>query len=171
MARTKKEKVEITTEEVIKDFEENVEETKEVKEAVEEKPAKKTSRKKSTKKAAEAKEVEEVPFEEAEPAKPEDMVKYGGSNRNKTDLEEQFDQMIAAEPETKEERFHRIAPGRVSRVLDALRIMGHCSNLSIYEYSEEEVDKMFTAIRRKVDSLENNFREKLESNQEVDFKF
>lgn len=73
--------------------------------------------------------------------------------------------------ETKEDKFHRIAPARVSKVLDSLRILGHCSNLSIYEYSEEEVDKMFSSIKRKLDAVEHNFREKLEYNQEVDFKF
>ena len=96
----------------------------------------------------------------------------------KTEMGEQFDAMMKAaeedfdpDSETKEDKFHRIAPGRVSRVLDALRILGHCSNLSTYEYSEAEVDKMFTAIRKKVDAIENNFREKLDYNQEVDFKF
>ena len=119
---------------------------------------------------AAVKEVEEVPIEEAEPAKPEDLLK------TPTKVAEQIAKMCNPDPsleeeETKEDKFHRIASARTSKVLDSLRILGHCSNLSTYEYTEVEVDKMFTAIRRKLDSIENNFREKLSKNQEVDFKF
>ena len=119
--------------------------------------------------AAVKEEVEEVPIEEAEPAKPEDLLK------TPTKVAEQIAKMcnpdLSFEEETKEDRFHRIAPSRVSRVLDALRILNHCSTLDRYEYTEEEVDKMFAAIRKKVDSVENNFREKLDINQETDFSF
>ena len=170
------------TEEVKEPAEEVKEPVEETKEPIEEtKPAKKTTKKKAapkkatTKKAekvVEKKEVEEVPFEEAEPAKPEDLLK------TPTQVAEQIEKMMKASAEgfdpyteTKEDKFHRIASARVSKVLDSLRILGHCSNLNTYEYTEEEVDKMFTAIRRKLDNIENNFREKLRSNQEVDFKF
>ena len=48
--------------------------------------------------------------------------------------------------ETKSEKFKRVAGNRTNKILDLIRILGNCSNTSIYEYSQEDVNKIFSAI-------------------------
>ncbi len=48
--------------------------------------------------------------------------------------------------ETKEDRFKRIASMRTERILNDLRLLGNCSNRSVYSYSEEDINKIFSAI-------------------------
>jgi hypothetical protein len=48
--------------------------------------------------------------------------------------------------ETRNERFRRIASKRTNEIIDKIRILGNCSNKSTYEYSEENVNKIFHTI-------------------------
>lgn len=48
--------------------------------------------------------------------------------------------------ETKEERFKRIAEKRVQRVLDSLRSLAQCSNKRMYQWNDEQLMKIWTAI-------------------------
>lgn len=48
--------------------------------------------------------------------------------------------------ETKSEKFKRVAGNRTNKILDLIRILGNCSNTSVYEYSQEDVNKIFSAI-------------------------
>lgn len=52
--------------------------------------------------------------------------------------------------ENPEERFKRIAGRRTKLILEYLRLLGNCSNSDAYSYSEEEVDKIFSAIEREL---------------------
>jgi len=52
------------------------------------------------------------------------------------------------EKETKNKRFKRIATKRTNEILEKVRILGNCSNRSSYEFTEEEVSKIFTEIER-----------------------
>ncbi len=49
-------------------------------------------------------------------------------------------------PETKHEAFLRLAEKRTRFVLNRIRILSHCSNPYAYEYTEDEVRKIFNAI-------------------------
>ena len=44
--------------------------------------------------------------------------------------------------ESKEETFRRLATKRTSAVLERIRILGHCANPQLYEYSEDDVKKI-----------------------------
>ncbi len=59
--------------------------------------------------------------------------------------------------ETKEEKFKRIASLRTQRILNDIRLLGNCSNRSGYAYSEEEVSKIFEAIKEKLESTRQLF--------------
>lgn len=48
--------------------------------------------------------------------------------------------------ETPNEKFKRIASARTQKIIDMIELLGNCSNTYVYEYSEEEVDKIFSAI-------------------------
>ena len=52
--------------------------------------------------------------------------------------------------ETRNERFRRIAAKRTNEILEKIRILGNCSNKSSYEYSEEEVNKIFSEIDKQL---------------------
>lgn len=52
--------------------------------------------------------------------------------------------------ETRHERFKRIAAKRTNEILEKIRILGNCSNKSSYEYTEEEVNKIFSEIEKQL---------------------
>lgn len=54
------------------------------------------------------------------------------------------------EQKGKSERFKELAPKRTRAVLKQLEILSNCSNRSGYEYSEEQINKIFEAITKKV---------------------
>lgn len=52
------------------------------------------------------------------------------------------------ELEQKSARFKRLATKRTNIILDRIRILGNCANRSAYEYSEAEINKIFSEIDR-----------------------
>ena len=72
---------------------------------------------------------------------------------------------IITENETKNEKFLRIATPRVNAIIDKLDILSNCSGSS-YEYTEEQVETMFQAIRDAVDACYNEFRPKVKTEKE-----
>lgn len=59
--------------------------------------------------------------------------------------------------ETKRERFVRLAETRTNKILEMLRLLGNCSNTANYEYTEEDVKKIFTVIEKELKEIKNNF--------------
>jgi len=57
----------------------------------------------------------------------------------------------------KRERFKRLAQSRTNTVLKKLDVLGNCSNRNAYEYNEEDVEKIFSAISRKVREVKARF--------------
>lgn len=62
-----------------------------------------------------------------------------------------------AASETKRERFVRIAEARTNKILDMLKLLGNCSSTSNYDYTEEDVKKIFGAIEREVKNAKAKF--------------
>ncbi|MDP4007385.1 MAG: hypothetical protein Q8P55_02205 [bacterium] len=52
--------------------------------------------------------------------------------------------------ENKRERFKRLAQARTNRVLKTLKILGNCADKSRYEYVKEDVERVFTAVDRRL---------------------
>lgn len=59
--------------------------------------------------------------------------------------------------ETKRERFVRIAEARTNKILGMMRLLGNCSSKSNYEYSEEDVKKIFNALEKELKITKNKF--------------
>lgn len=59
--------------------------------------------------------------------------------------------------ETKSARFVRIAEPRVERACKAIRLIGNLS-ASGYEYTEEQVETMFAAMQKELDTARTRFR-------------
>jgi len=57
----------------------------------------------------------------------------------------------------KQERFERLAVSRTNEVLKKLRVLGHCANRSAYSYTEDEVNKIFTAIEKQLRETKAKF--------------
>ncbi len=60
--------------------------------------------------------------------------------------------------ETPEERFKRLATLRTNAVLEKLRILGNLSNKQLYRYSEEDLDRVFSAINRQTREVRAKFK-------------
>lgn len=61
---------------------------------------------------------------------------------------------------TKRERFIGLAENRTNAVINNLRILSHCSNKSLYEYEQGEIEKIFQAIDNAVTEAKGKFKDK-----------
>jgi hypothetical protein len=57
----------------------------------------------------------------------------------------------------KRERFKKLAVYRTNEILKRLKILGNCANRSAYDYTEEEINKIFSEIERKVKEIKAKF--------------
>ena len=65
--------------------------------------------------------------------------------------------IMPKEQETKRERFVRLAEARTNKIIDMLQLLGNCSNTSAYEYTQQDVDKIFSAIEAEVRDAKKKF--------------
>ena len=59
--------------------------------------------------------------------------------------------------ESKKDKFVRIAEARTNKIIDMIRLLGNCSNKASYEYSKEDVRKIFTAIENELKAAKAKF--------------
>lgn len=59
--------------------------------------------------------------------------------------------------ETKEERFRRVVQKRVQNVLDSLRRLSQCSNKRMYDWNDEQMKKIWSAIDKELKSCKECF--------------
>ena len=59
--------------------------------------------------------------------------------------------------ESKRERFVRIAEARTNKILEMIRLLGNCSSLANYEYTDEDIKKIFGALERELKNAKNKF--------------
>ena len=59
--------------------------------------------------------------------------------------------------DNRRQNFKRLAASRTNEVLRRLKILGNCSNRSHYDYTEEEINKVFSEIERKVREAKAKF--------------
>lgn len=52
------------------------------------------------------------------------------------------------EKSEKRQRFEKVASHRVQKILDTLTLLQNCSNRNNYEYSESDVEQMFSEISK-----------------------
>ena len=68
-------------------------------------------------------------------------------------------------------RFENVAGRRTQRILESLDILSNCSNKSNYEYTEEDVRKMFSAIKDRVKTTESSFNSAINKSTKNKFNF
>lgn len=68
--------------------------------------------------------------------------------------------------ETRKNKFKRLAIARTNVVLDKLRLLGNLANKTNYDYTDEEVNKIFYAI----DSQLRNVKARFAGRRKKEFK-
>lgn len=59
--------------------------------------------------------------------------------------------------ESKNEKFKRLAVARTNKIIDMIHLLGNLSNPYIYDYSREEVDKIFSAIETELSEARKKY--------------
>lgn len=74
---------------------------------------------------------------------------------------------MGAKQETKREKFVRMAEARTIKIISMVRLLGNCSNRLTYEYSDKDVNKIFTAIETAVADAKKRFKNSPSGNAEI----
>lgn len=61
--------------------------------------------------------------------------------------------------ETAHEKFRRLAEARVNRALNDIRLIGNLSNRNNYDFTSEEVEKIFRALDSELKQVRVRFLE------------
>ena len=59
--------------------------------------------------------------------------------------------------ETKREKFVRIAEARTNKIINMIQLLGNCSNQSLFEYSQKDVNKIFNTIQTELDEAKKRY--------------
>lgn len=59
--------------------------------------------------------------------------------------------------ESKRDKFVRLAEARTNKIIDMIQLLGNCSNHNQYEYSQKDVNKIFSTIQAELDSAKKRF--------------
>lgn len=68
--------------------------------------------------------------------------------------------------ESKNDKFVRIAEARTNKIISMIKLLGNCSNKSTYEYSKEDVKKIFGAIEEELKCAKMRFETSDSSDKE-----
>lgn len=71
--------------------------------------------------------------------------------------------------ESKADKFIRLGEYRVNKVIEAIGRIEHLSNRSNYEYTEEQVEVMFSMIEKRLAEVKGRFAPKQEKNNTFSF--
>lgn len=55
------------------------------------------------------------------------------------------------------DNFTRLATKRTNEVLKRLKILGNCSNRQAYDYTEKQIEAIFSAIDKKTKEVKSKF--------------
>lgn len=62
--------------------------------------------------------------------------------------------------EKKNENFLRLSKERVNKVIDSIERLENLSNKNLYSYTDEQVERMFSAIEDSLESAKKSFKDK-----------
>ena len=75
------------------------------------------------------------------------------------------DQGLVDSLSLKRAAFKRLAEKRTNAVLQRIRVLAHCSNRYVYEYSQADVERIFGAIEEELERARMRFTGKREVNR------
>ncbi len=59
--------------------------------------------------------------------------------------------------ERNRERFLRVGKARTQKTAKCIQVLGRCSDTSLYEYTEEDVKKMFSYLQQELNKSKKKF--------------
>lgn len=68
-------------------------------------------------------------------------------------------------------RFEKVASTRVQKIINLLNLLGNCSNKNNYEFSEKDVELMFSEINHALKNCKNRYDFALNKKENKGFKF
>lgn len=71
----------------------------------------------------------------------------------------------------KRQRFEKVAGNRVQKVLDTLQLLKNCSNRNNYEYTEQDVEQMFSEISKALKDARATYTNELSKTNKLGFTF
>jgi energy-converting hydrogenase A subunit M len=71
--------------------------------------------------------------------------------------------------EERREKFIRLAEARVSRAMQAIRVVGNLSNRSNYDFSDDDVKKISRALNVEIEAMQARFK-RADSKARPEFK-
>ena len=71
---------------------------------------------------------------------------------------------------TPSENFKKLAEKRVNRTILSLKLIGNLSNKRVYEWNEDQVNKIFDTLQQVLDDNKAKFKIAFSENDEREFK-
>ena len=65
---------------------------------------------------------------------------------------------VAKPSESKRQAFQRLATKRTNAILERIRVLEHCANPQLYDYTQEDVKKIFQAIEKELKIVKTKFQ-------------
>jgi len=59
--------------------------------------------------------------------------------------------------DTKKQNFIRIAESRTNKIIDMIQLLGNLTNRSFYEYTDEQINAIFSSIQAELDAQKKLF--------------
>ncbi len=70
--------------------------------------------------------------------------------------------------ESKRDKFVRLAEARTNKIIDMIQLLGNCANTNTYEYTQQDVDQIFSAIEAELREAKKKYQ-KVESSRTSKF--
>lgn len=70
--------------------------------------------------------------------------------------------------ESKTDKFVRIAEARTNKIIGMIKLLGNCANKQTYEYTREDIKKIFAAIEDELKAAKVRFE--TSENDDKEFK-
>lgn len=58
---------------------------------------------------------------------------------------------------SKRQRFLEVGEARTNTILHRIKVLGNCANRNLYDYREEEINKIFRTIQKALDETKAKF--------------
>jgi len=58
------------------------------------------------------------------------------------------------------DRFKTLAENRTNKLLTAINVLSHCSNRAIYEFTDDEIEKIFRVVDEAISEAKMKFKKK-----------
>ena len=71
----------------------------------------------------------------------------------------------------KRQSFTKVASNRVQKVIDFLTLLQNCANRNNYEYTEDDVEHMFSEIQKTLKETRAKYQSELNKSSKTGFKF